>query len=194
MEASRILSKPTLVRRVSDLFKDSNTSGSQLFRHPSMQKLRHCCQNLNLFPYLLYSLGDVKNTTQKLTINQLMTKFTDRLFELYLNIRLIVHTKLQPVPSKASPEAKEEVKKFTKFERQKRKRNSLLLITAVYLAPLVLVFQLVGILSLLVFGKYTPGFIFLLSALLFLGYISMKVLFHDNDNQRYRKPTKRKVD
>ncbi|XP_015115928.1 uncharacterized protein LOC107040370 [Diachasma alloeum] len=194
MEASRLLSKPTLVRRVSDLFKDSNTSGSQLFTHSSMQKLRHCCQNLNLFPYLLYSLGDVKNTTQKLTINQLITTFTDRLFQLYLNIRLIVHSKLQPDPQKSTQEAKGEVKKFTKFERQKRKPNSLLLILAVYLAPLVLVFQLVGILSLLVFGKYTPGFVFLLSALLFLGYISMKVLFHDNDNQEYKKRAKRKID
>ncbi|XP_011301662.1 uncharacterized protein [Fopius arisanus] len=194
MEASRLSSQPTLVRRVSDLFRDGNASGSQLFTHSSMQKLRHCCQNLSLFPYLLYSLGDMKNTSQKQTINQLISKLTARLIQLYLAIRLSVHRKLQPETPKPSPEALKVNVKFTKFEIQKRKQNSLLLILAVYLAPIVLLFQLIGILSLLVLGKHTPGFIFLLSALLFLGYISMKVLSHDNDNEEYKKRAKRKID
>lgn len=173
---------------------DGNRHGSQLlFTNSSMQKLRHCCQNLNLFPYLLYSLADVKSTTQKFTLNQLISKFTDGLFELYLNLRLSVHSRILKLQKRTPVKNVEKSQKFQKFERQKRRQNSLLLTFAVYSAPLVLAFQLIGIISLLILGKYTPGFIFLVSALLFLGYILMKVLSHDSDSKEYKKREKRKL-
>ena len=69
--------------------------------------------------------------------------------------------------------------RFCNLEKPKQKPCPMLLVLAVYLAPLILVFQLVGVFSLLIFGNYTPGFIFLISSLALLGFISMKIMIHD---------------
>ncbi|CAK9817290.1 hypothetical protein ANTQUA_LOCUS9319 [Anthophora quadrimaculata] len=132
LETEDVVGKSTLDGRVSDILKDGSYSGPpMLFHHESMQKIRHCCQNLNLFPYLLYSFDNSKS---------------------------------HPIVRKVH------------------------LCLAVYFALVFLAFQLVGLFSLMVIGKYTPGFIFLVSSLMFLSYITLKVFFHEsvtlNDKSR----------
>lgn len=165
-----------------------------LFNHSSMQKLRHCCQNLNLFPYLLYSIGNAKS--DHLNVGQLLAIITERIFLLYVNVRQHVHDglKLEKKNQKDKDIKKIIEPEFSKFQPKKRKENSIILTLAVYLAPFVLAFQLIGIFSLMIFGKYTPGFLFLLSALIFLGYISMKVLIQDGSCQGRKKSGKRKLE
>lgn len=199
-EETIIKGKPTLVRRVSNMLKDGNYSGPPLlFRHASMQKLRHCCQNLNLFPYLLYSYDNSKShpvaRKVSLCIGDLLRNIVERFFFIYKFLR---YTALQEIATdKVSTPIKQEkkedknddvvrveeqkpiVKKFQRFERQRRKRIPIFLILAVYLAPLILASELVALFSLLIFGKYTPGFVFLISALMFLGCIAFRVFFHD---------------
>ena len=183
-----------------------------LYRVSSMQKIRHCCQNINLLPYLLYSFSNPKaNVKVNVYISLFLNRIAERIFRVYASIR---HTIIRGLPfeiTRKSIAVCDEMKcteqqrinevtkapqlpKFAKFERQKPKQSTLALKLAVYLAQFVLAFQLIGILSLLIFGKYTPGFIFLLSALLFLGYISMKVLSSDGTKIYRFKHQKRKIE
>ncbi|XP_029039088.1 uncharacterized protein LOC114874191 [Osmia bicornis bicornis] len=196
METEDVVGKPTLVRRVSNMLKDGSYSGPpMLFRHASMQKIRHCCQNLNLFPYLLYSFDNSKShpVARKvhLCLGQFLEVITARIFFLYKSFRRSLLRGIRSDDHKNKTEEQEPIKspidtgkltsEFQTIARQKRKQQSpLFLSLAVYLAVLFLAFQMVGLFSLMVFGKYTPGFIFLISALLFLGCISLKILFHES--------------
>ncbi|XP_044008630.1 uncharacterized protein LOC122852737 [Aphidius gifuensis] len=189
MKSDQKSTRMTLVRRVSDLFREKNNSGSpRLFNHSSMEKLRHCCQNLNLFPYLLYSLENAKNN--QLNFGQLFRIISERIFLFYVNIRqhnlyglrLISDSKKIQSDSQSSSK-KCVIQKFSKFQIEKRKENSLLIILAVYLAPILLAFQLIGIVTLILFGEYTPGFLFLFFSIIFLGYISMKIFTRDTTSQ-----------
>lgn len=184
MEAEDAVGKP-----VSDMMKDGNYSGPpMLFRHGSMQKIRHCCQNLNLFPYLLYSFDNSKShpiaRKVHLCFGQLLKVITARIFFLYKNLRQSVLRGFyaeDQYDSYVQPGEPGELAKpaFCSIKRQKPKENPFFLILAVYFAPLLLAFQLIGLSSLMIFGKYTPGFIFLIAALMFLGCISLKIMFHD---------------
>ncbi|XP_072761338.1 uncharacterized protein [Anoplolepis gracilipes] len=186
--------KPTLARRVSDMFKDGNYSGPpMLFRHASMQKIRHCCQNLNLLPYLLYSFDNSKSHPVALKVHVSLSRFlreiTISLLVAYENLRQLlalrkIHAVEEPV-NKAGTKV-ESTDEFTKlatsfggFEKPKRKPHPLYLIAAMYLVPLLLGFQMLVLCGLTIIGKYTPGFIFLIAALLFLGGIALKVLLHE---------------
>lgn len=210
METEDAVGKQTLVGRVSNMLKDGSYSGPpMLFRHASMQKIRHCCQNLNLFPYLLYSFDNSKShpiaCKVHLCFGQLLESITTRIFFLYKNfrqslLRAIRHDEFQTQESAQTVESVELVElvepvepfesvesvewkpapKFPKFDRQKPKQTPLFLVLAVYFAPLLLAFQLIGLFGLTIFGKYTPGFIFLISALLFLGCIWLKIIFHES--------------
>ncbi|XP_011495238.1 PREDICTED: uncharacterized protein LOC105360133 [Ceratosolen solmsi marchali] len=197
-EDSTIKKAPTLVRRVSDMFKDGTYSGP-----PSLfsQKIRHCCQNLNLFPYLLYSFENSKShpiaKKVNLCFDLLLRNFIQRLLFVYTRLRRAALCGLQQVSLLSSKKEIEEqnyifAKNDTKarlcnFQKQKPKRSPVLLIIAIYLAPLILALQLIGLCSLLIFGKYTPGFIFLVTSLVLLGYISMKIMFHDAATVRSKK-------
>ncbi|XP_003426616.1 uncharacterized protein LOC100679562 [Nasonia vitripennis] len=203
-ENTPVKKAPTLVRRVSDMFKDGTYSGP-----PSLfsQKIRHCCQNLNLLPYLLYSFENSKShpiaKKVNLCFNLILRNFVERLLFVYANLRRAALTGLQlkSVPS-SKPETQQQKStvvsdtkaRLTSLQKRKPKQNSVLLIIAIYLAPLILSFQLIGLCSLLIFGKYTPGFIFLVTSLVFLGYISMKIMFHDTVAvQREREEKKQKT-
>ncbi|XP_024941086.1 uncharacterized protein LOC107268036 isoform X2 [Cephus cinctus] len=190
--------RPTLARRVSEMFKDGNYSGPPLlFRHSSMQKIRHCCQNLNLFPYLLYSFGNSKShpVARKVNLyfNLLLKTITEQIFFVtncvhQTALQIIRSPQTTPTPGTFEASiAITNTQKFTKFEKQERKRISLVLTLAVYFALLVLAFQLVGLCSLMMFGKYTPGFIFLISALMCLGYVSLMVMIHDGGFKKQKR-------
>ncbi|XP_033230382.1 uncharacterized protein LOC117181622 isoform X2 [Belonocnema kinseyi] len=205
MEPQTVMKKrQTLVRRVSDLFKEGKYSGPpSLFRHTSMQRIRHCCQNLNLFPYLLYSFDNSKShplaKKVNLGITHILKKIAARFFLVYASFRHVVLRQIRseaPVKiiSAEPSKAVETTPKFTRSRKEKPKQNSYFLILAIYLAPLVLAFQLVAICSLLVFENHTPGFIFLFTALLCLGYISLKVMVSDTVSRREFKNEKRKLE
>ena len=176
-----------------------------LFRHTSMQKIRHCCQNLNLFPYLLYSFKNSKShpIARKLQycLGQFIQLITARIYSLYRSFRqsLLCDIHAKELQTIEPPKITESVSKLTpRFrtirQNQKPKQSRRLFLTlAVYFAPLLLLFQLIGLFSAMVIGKYTPGFIFLISALLFLGCISLKILFHETAKER-RKCTKIAID
>lgn len=195
-----------------------------------MQRLRHCCQNLNLFPYLLYSL---RNSKSHPSVKKMHRQFVLLMQNFSLLVQSIFYSILQSKPVKnsvhfaigfqrvllknleshglmrsyelrvtkrsasetlqTSPIDVEVKPIFVKFKPKERKRISLLLTTAVYLALLVLAFQLVGIISVMLFGKYPPGFIFLISALLFLGYITLKIMAYDKEGHGF-KEEKRKAE
>lgn len=198
LETEDVVGKSTLDGRVSDILKDGSYSGPpMLFRHESMQKIRHCCQNLNLFPYLLYSFDNSKShpivRKVHLCLGQFLETIIARIFFLYNNIRQSLLSDIRSDKSKETkvlkrPEQRKPTLKFRQFNQQKRKRTPLHLILAVYFALMFLAFQLVGLFSLMVIGKYTPGFIFLISSLMFLSYITLKILFHEsvtlNDKSR----------
>ena len=168
-----------------------------------MQKIRHCCQNLNLFPYLLYSFDNSKShpiaKKVNVRIEHILKKIVERLFLIYMSVR---HVILREIRSEASStkirtnlsDAVQTTPKFTKCRKQKPKKISYFLLLAIYLAPLVLAFQLVILVSLLVFETHTPGFIFLFSALLCLGYISLKIMISDTEARRAFKMEKRKLE
>ncbi|XP_076654862.1 uncharacterized protein LOC143360151 [Halictus rubicundus] len=200
MEAEDV-GKETLVNRVSNMLKDgSHNRPPMLFRHASMQKIRHCCQNLNLFPYLLYSFGNSKShpiaLKVHLCIGQLMEVVTARMLCLYQQLR---YSLLRGIKSsedfevvKPQPDSTSRVQ-FSIPPLPKRK-IPLYLTLAVYLAPLLLLFQLVGLMGLMGLmkvGKCTPGFIFLTSALLFLGCISLKIFFHETVPRPARREKKK---
>lgn len=184
--------RPTLVGRVSNMLKDGNYSGPPLlFTRTSMRKIRHCCQNLNL-SYLLYSLENSKSHPLAKQVNLHLVLFVRRVVERASLLYVFLCNSLLSPAKKAGAEGEIETKpKFRNLRREKRK-SSVFLTLAIYVAPLILAFQLLGLCSLLVFGKYTPGFIFLIGALFLLGFISMKVLFHDKRALSF-KCNKRKV-
>ncbi|CAL7933288.1 unnamed protein product [Xylocopa violacea] len=192
IESEDVVGKPTLT------LKDGiNSRPPTLFRHASMQKIRHCCQNLNLFPYLLYSFDNSKShliaRKVHLYLDQFLQGITARIFFLCKSIRLslsrsIQSEALQPTGPTKATESSKSTPRFRSISQQKRRQNrSLFLIMAVYFAPLLLMFQLIGLFSLVVLGKYTPGFIFLISVLLFLGCISLKILFHESEASKCEK-------
>ncbi|XP_011161179.2 uncharacterized protein LOC105196774 [Solenopsis invicta] len=182
--------KPTLVRRVSDMFKDGNYSGPpRLFRHASMQKIRHCCQNLNLLPYLLYSFDNSKSHPiarkmhvylsyflQEITISLLVTYESLRRSVLH-GIRDEKSSNAQKVTIETNDNSANPAARFNRVKKLKRK-HSCYLTAGVYLVPLLLLSQIMTLCSLTIFGKYTPGFIFLITSLLFLGYIAFKIMLH----------------
>ncbi|XP_071578839.1 uncharacterized protein [Temnothorax nylanderi] len=197
--------KPTLVRRVSDMFKDGNYSGPpMLFRHASMQKIRHCCQNLNLLPYLLYSFDNSKShplaRKMHVYLSHFLQEITLGLLATYENLRQSalhgIHIEKPIHAQKATEETNDDsakpVVKFNRFKKLKRK-HSCYLAAAVYLVPLLLVFQTMVICSLTIFGKYTPGFLFLITSLLFLGGIALKILLHGTAMYGIKKCERKKV-
>lgn len=172
------------------MFKDGNYSGPpMLFRHASMQKIRHCCQNLNLLPYLLYSFDNSKShplaRKMHVYLSHFLQEITIRLLITYENLRQSVlreiHVKKPAVAQKATAETSDELAKpaarFNRFKKPKRE-HSRYLTAAVYLVPLLLVFQMITLCGLTIVGKYTPGFIFLITSMLFLGGIALKILLH----------------
>ncbi|XP_066597584.1 uncharacterized protein [Prorops nasuta] len=198
----------TLVRRVSNMIKDGSYSGPpMLFRHPSMEKIRHCCQNLNLFPYLLYSYDNSKShpiaRKVNLCLNHILKGITESFFVIYESLRKTILRRIQSAEPSGSVERKEHSEdilkvtapsSFQKFERKKPKQNNpVFLVIAVYVASLIIAFQLVGLCSLMIIGKYTPGFIFLITALLFLGGITLKILLHETLTYGVSSAEKRKV-
>jgi len=198
--------KPTLVRRVSDMFKDGNYSRPpMLFRHTSMQKIRHCCQNLNLLPYLLYSFDNSKShpiaRKMHVYLSRFLQEITLSLLVTYENlrqsalrgIRLEKSANAQKATAETNDPA-ESVARFNRFESTpKRKRHPCYLTVAVYLVPLLLIFQILTLCSLMIFGKYTPGFIFLITSLLFLGGIALKILLHETVLNGVNKCERKKV-
>lgn len=145
-----------------------------------MQKIRHCCQNLNLFPYLLYSFDNSKShllaRRMHLCFDQLLQALSRRLLLVTASLRLCLTSEKAPAES-----SKSQTRFKTANPVKRRQNRSPLLIMAIYFAPLLLMLQLIGLFSLVVLGKYTPGFIFLISVLLFLGCISLKILFHESE-------------
>lgn len=188
METENIVGKPTLVGRVSNMLKDGSYNEPPiLFRHASMQKIRHCCQNMNLLPYLLYSFENSKShpiaKKVHLYFDQLLQIITARILLLQKSFRESLFCGIHSDESVQKPkqDSYSSTSKFRTLGRPKRKQHHpLFLIMAVYFAPFLLAFQLVGLFSLMVLGKYTPGFLFLFFALLFLGCISLKIFFFES--------------
>ncbi|XP_076639670.1 uncharacterized protein LOC143351725 isoform X1 [Colletes latitarsis] len=190
VETENVVGKQTLVGRVSNMLKDGSYSGPpMLFRHASMQRIRHCCQNLNLFPYLLYSFDNSKShpiaRKVHLRFGQLLQSIAARILCLFRSFRQSLVQDIRPDESQTqeSTQPKKSCKSTRKFrtvDPQKRKQHPIGLIIAVYFAPMLLIFQSIGLFSIMVFDKYTPGFIFLIAALLILGGIWLKILFHES--------------
>ncbi|XP_070168603.1 uncharacterized protein [Polyergus mexicanus] len=182
--------KSTLARRVSDMFKDGNYSGPpMLFRHASMQKIRHCCQNVNLLLYLLYSFDNSKSHPIALKVHVSISRFLREIIITFLvaykNLRQLISLRkihvdepIKPIIEGPKDDLAKLATSFSGFEKPKRKPHPLYLVAAVYLVPLLLGFQMVTLCGLTILGKYTPGFVFLITALLFLGGIALKVLLH----------------
>ncbi|XP_043505498.1 uncharacterized protein LOC122526264 [Polistes fuscatus] len=210
-ETTIIKGKPaTLVRRVSNMLKDGNYSGPPLlFRNASMQKLRHCCQNLNLFPYLLYSYDNSKSHPVAKRVNvcigELVRSLVKRFFYFYKFIRYTTlyndnnnNKDSNVIAKKISIESKKDktkelgledderksITKFQCFQRQRRNQISIFLTIAVYLIPLILALQMAVLYSLLILEKYTPGFIFLVSALMFSAGIAFRIFLHESDKSK----------
>lgn len=193
---------------------DGNNNGTPLiFGNSSMKKLRHCCQNVGLFPYLLYSLGNSKfNDTNKLNWSLIISRITEKIFLLYGNIRQTIryHSNFDRIYQKSichnvemkqskdtditSTIVSQNVNKFDKFHREKQEPSSILMIISVYIAMVILIAQLIGIISLIFNGEFPPGFVFLVCSLLFLGYIIMKVLLCEESFNDMKKRGKRKVE
>lgn len=160
-----------------------------LFRHASMQKIRHCCQNLNLLPYLLYSFDNSKShplaRKMHVYLSHFLQEITISLLVTYKNLRQsVLHgiciekpISVQEVTAETNDDLAKSVARFNRLKKPKRK-HSCYLTAAVYLVPLLLIFQMTILCSLTIFGKYTPGFIFLITSLLFLGGIALKILLH----------------
>lgn len=189
------------------LLTDGSQSTPLLFNNPSIQKLRHCCQNLNLFPYLLYSLGNSKTTNpEKFTLTQLIRRFSEKIFPLYANVHSSIrqktphHTHNLKTTSEISPENLPSKLTHEYFEKNSirravKRQRSLLLTYSIYLTQIILVTQLLTLLSLMFFGKFSPGFIFLFTTLLLLCSITIKIFFAENISPRRRlNRSKQKVD
>lgn len=175
-----------------------------LFRHASMQKIRHCCQNLNLLPYLLYSFDNSKSHPiarkmhvylsrflQEITISLLVTYESLRQSVLH-GIRIEKPINAQKATTETDDDPAKPAARFNRFKKPKRK-HSCYLTAAVYLVPLLLVFQMLFLGNLTIFGKYTPGFIFLITSLLFLGGIALKILLHETVMYGIKKCERKKM-
>lgn len=175
-----------------------------LFRHASMQKIRHCCQNLNLLPYLLYSFDNSKSHPlarkmhvylshflQEITISFLIT-YRNLCRSVLRGIRIEKPADAQEAIAETNDEPAKPAARFNRFKKPKRK-HSCYLTAAVYLVPLLLVFQMIALCSLTIFGKYTPGFFFLITSLLLLGGIKLKILLHETVLHDVKKCTREKV-
>lgn len=205
MEKDVLKGKPTLVRRVSDMFKDGNYSGPpMLFRHASMQKIRHCCQNLNLLPYLLYSFDNSKSHPLARKMHIYLSRFLQELTLTYVTYENLYQLAQRGLSAKRPIVAQEPIAesddnltklaaRFSRSKKPKRKSHPFYLIAAVYLVPLLLIFQMITLCSLTILGKYTPGFIFLITALLFLGGIALKILLHETVLRGDRKCERKKI-
>lgn len=151
-----------------------------------MQKIRHCCQNLNLLLYFLYSFDNSKShpiaLKMQISINRFLREITITLLVAYENLRQLISLReirvKEPIIARPNDDLAKFAASFGEFQKPKRKPHPLYLVAAVYLVPLLLGFQMVTLCSLTILGKYTPGFIFLITALLFLGGIALKVLLH----------------
>ncbi|XP_014208475.1 uncharacterized protein LOC106639390 [Copidosoma floridanum] len=194
-ESNSMKKAHTLVRRVSDMFKDGTYSGP-----PSLfsQKIRHCCQNLNLFPYLLYSFENSKSHPLSKKVNQCFNLIVQSLVHRFLFVytslcRAVLHKLQKRSHLVTTPEPRSQLSKardtscrptegrkakLCGFPRQKPKQGSALLVACIHLVPYIVGLQVLGLCSLLVYGKYSPGFIFLLVVLLSMGYVKMKIVFH----------------
>ncbi|XP_015188495.1 PREDICTED: uncharacterized protein LOC107072793 [Polistes dominula] len=211
-ETTIIKRKPaTLVRRVSNMLKDGNYSGPPLlFRNASMRKLRHCCQNMNLFPYLLYSYDNSKShpvaKRVNICIGELVRSLVKRSLYFYKFIQYITlhndnnnNKDSNVIAKKISIELKKDktkelglvederksITKFQCFQRQRRSQISIFFTIAVYLVPLILALQMVLLYSLLMIEKYTPGFVFLVSALMVLAGVASRIFFHESKTIKY---------
>jgi len=184
---------------------DGNYSGPpMLFRHASMQKIRHCCQNLNLLPYLLYSFDNSKShplaRKMHVYLSHFLQEITISLLVTYENLRQsVLHgiciekpISVQEVTAGTNDDLAKPVARFNRLKKPKRK-HSCYLAAAVYFVPLLLIFQMTVLCSLTIFGKYTPGFIFLITSLLFLGGIALKILLHKTVMCGVEKCEKKKV-
>lgn len=175
-----------------------------LFRHASMQKIRHCCQNLNLLPYLLYSFDNSKShpiaRKMHVYLSHFLREITISLLVTYENLRQsVLHgisiekpISVQKVTAETNDDLAKPVSRFNRFKKPKRK-YSCYLAAAVYLVPLLLIFQMTVLCSLTIFSKYTPGFIFLITSLLFLGGIALKILLHKTVMCGVKKCDRKKV-
>lgn len=172
-----------------------------------MERIRHCCQNLNLFPYLLYTLENSKShpIAKKISyyvFDLMIKKIIERVAFIYTSIHHMLLssvkrkpplvTSIKPQPEKT--ESQQRKIRLCRPQKSKPKPISPLLVIAVYLAPLILAMQLVGIGSMLLFGKHTPGFIFLISALFLLAYIAIKIMFHSKKEVKNSKQKRRKIE
>lgn len=174
-----------------------------LFRHASMQKIRHCCQNLNLLPFLLYSFGNSKShpLVRKVHVylSCLLQEINFLITYQYLRQSVLSGIRTEkPINAQgATAEPSDSLKpaaKFSRFQKPKRKPHPFYLVAVVYLAPLLLFCQVVTLCSLTIVSKYTPGFIFLIAAMLFLGCIACKILTHKKKIvQRDNNPNKSQI-
>lgn len=180
-----------------------------LLRHSSMQKIRHCCQNLNLLPYLFYSFDNSRSRLLARRVHVYLRRFFHEILVIgvlatYENLRQPVlrgFCAQKPALESAraeTAEASEDLAKpssrFGRIVKPKRKPNPSYLIAAVYLVPLLLLFQVTILCSLTTLGKrYNPGFIFLFSAVLILGGIALKILLHGTVMYGVGKCEKKKV-
>ncbi|XP_014236949.1 uncharacterized protein LOC106659117 [Trichogramma pretiosum] len=191
IQEEEIMKKPpTLVRRFSDMFKDGAYSGPPtLFS----QKIRHCYQNLNLFPYLLYSFENSKSHPMAKKVNSSIYLMKSRVFEHFLfvcsnlmkttaseskrNLKLTPDAQIIEEQKKNISVLQSNKAKFYMNDKPKAKACPLALIFAVYLAPLILALQVIGVFAQMSLnGTYTPGYLFLVLALALLGAISARVM------------------
>lgn len=204
---------------------DRNTAVTPLLlRRTSIQKLRHCCQTLNLFPIMFYSFEQRTGqamSMEKVNLAILMSRITERIYRVYLSLifaiirglgvesmkssiivasseKIVKPATVAPMASTNGAELKKVSRrnemKFEKFVVQKPKSSPLFFKLTVYLAPLFLALQLIGLFGLMTLSKFSPGFIFLVSSLIFLGCISIKILNHKARAVEIFKHNKRKSD
>jgi len=178
-----------------------------LLRHASMQKIRHCCQNLNLLPFLLYSFDNSKSNpiVRKMYVylNCLLREITLSLLNTYQSLRhsVLNEIRVERPSSSGQQEAQptdlaKSVATFSKsetFKKPKRKPHPFYLVAAAYLVPLLLFCQTLTLCSLTILGKYTPGFLFLIAAMLFLGGIALKILMHEKTLCRMKQDENKKM-
>lgn len=169
-----------------------------------MQKIRHCCQNLNLLPYLLYSFDHSKSHPVAVKVNIYLNIMVNHLLQnmvlLYAKLQWSILRSLSSESQKAPKEAVRSEKKervsrssFHKevIAKPKQKQTPIYLVLVIYLAPLLVACQLAVVCCLLALSKYTPGFTFLVCALMFLGLIFTRTMFHDS--VAHRQTSKKKT-
>jgi len=176
-----------------------------LLRHASMQKIRHCCENLNLLPFLLYSFDNSKSNpiVRKMYVylNCLLREITLSLLNAYQNLRHSVN-EIRVERSSSEQEAQPTTDNLARFlaafnksetfKKPKRKSQPFYLVAAAYLVPFLLFCQIITLCSLTIVSKYMPGFFFLIVALLFLGGIALKILMHQKTHKVKQEKNKKR--